>query len=298
MASAAARVASMPELMELIFKDTDSRTLLVSAQRVNKTWRDIIQNSHQVQRNMFFKPIAPESDEEIIEGRTINPLLAEVFPTFFKTMPKPGERRRGKRGGTSMLNTQADETSSGYDSKPFSFMDDPPVPRRSKRLVSSRSRREAFLRKGASWRNMLVQQPAAPHVGYIEVRGPMERMFYSDIIKNKTNGSGVTMGMLYDMVYRFMGQNNDRSRSCVYWRDEQADKTRGLYNSYNRGEYGILADYSDDVGIVVIRHAYPLEKGQNGDVRQVSSLDKTYRPAEMQLYNPKLVCLAAEDWFG
>ncbi|KAK6064202.1 f-box domain protein [Seiridium cupressi] len=298
MPSAAARVASTPELMELIFKETDIRTLLVSAQRVNKTWGDIIQNSHQVQRNMFFKPIAPESDEEIIEGRTINPLLAEVFPTFFKTMPKPGERR--KQGGTSELNTWADKTSSGYDSKPFSFMDDPPVPRRSKRLGASisRSRREAFLRKGASWRNMLVQQPAAPHVGYIEVRGPMQRMFYNDIIKNKTNGAGVTMGMLYDMVYRFVGQNKDRSTFCVYWRDAQKDKAREFYDNYNRGEYGILADYPDDVGIAVIRHAYPLEQGQNGDVGQVSSLDKTYRPAGMQLYNPKLVCLASEDWFG
>ncbi|KAH8196375.1 hypothetical protein TruAng_009458 [Truncatella angustata] len=295
--AAAERVALTPELMELIFLDTDLRTLLVSAQRVCKTWNGIIQSSRQIQCAMFFEPIAPSTDEEITQGRTINPLLADRFPSFFTTA-----RNTIKR--TADEEFLQENIKFNGENEPFTFMDDPPrgstSKRRGPKTVQPTTKRDAFLRTGSSWRRMLPQQPAAPNVGLIEVRGPCERSWYSDVIKPKPEAcSVVTMGMLYDMVYRFMGQKGDKSKFCVYWRNAKMDKSHDFSQWYGRcrEEYGILADWPDDIGIVVIRNA--CNNGDwNNSVQSMASLDAKYKPQEMVLYNPELLYKDGEDWFG
>lgn len=298
MSCAGERLALTPELMELVFVNTDFRTLLVSGQRVCKTWRDIIRESHEIQRAMFFEPVDPTADREAAQqSQTVNPLLAKIFPPFFKTAPKRGL-------GLLEYYTKVVSADYGHDQKPFAFMDYEPVRvrsgnGRSTRLVAPWSKREAFLRAGASWRRMLVQQPAAPNVGYIEVRGPGERVFYSDIIEPKPGAHGaVTMGMLYDIVYCFMGQKKDKSRFCVYWRDARAERSCVVDQWYDICEMQILSGYPEDVDIVVIRQASHPMKDESGPAQPVSSLLQKYRPVEMKAYNPELVCMGGEDWFG
>lgn len=146
---------------------------------------------------------------------------------------------------------------------------------------------------------MLVQQPALPSVGYVEIQGMYQRAFYSDIIRPKATAGGVvTMGMLYDVLYRGAGQKNDQSHYCVCWRYPERERSLRADSAYGISEYGIIEDYPDEVGIVLVRHAKPLERGQGDTLHSINSLEQEYRPADLELYNPKLVCMGAEDWFG
>jgi hypothetical protein len=71
-------VLSTPELLESILLRLDLRTLLTSAQLVNRQWRALVSHSPALQRALFLQPAAaaawaPEN----------NPLLAAAFPAFY-----------------------------------------------------------------------------------------------------------------------------------------------------------------------------------------------------------------------
>ncbi|KAL4954382.1 hypothetical protein BDW69DRAFT_163300, partial [Aspergillus filifer] len=59
--SAANRVLETPELLEMILVQTDMRTLLISAQRVCRTWKALIDHSPSLQRALFFTPVKDPS---------------------------------------------------------------------------------------------------------------------------------------------------------------------------------------------------------------------------------------------
>lgn len=117
------------ELLESILLHLDMRSLLTSAIRVSRQWRDVIQGSKYLQRALFF-----EYDEKLEGSHEVkfNPLLAELFPILFDfsgTPDKPG------------FNDLAIESL--------------PIGRR----------RVAFYRRDASWRRMHMRQPPVKHVG-------------------------------------------------------------------------------------------------------------------------------------
>lgn len=68
------------ELLESILLHIDEKTLLVSAQRVNKRWRDTVTSSPRLQKKLFLQP--DESDATARDPRH-NPLLAAAFPFCF-----------------------------------------------------------------------------------------------------------------------------------------------------------------------------------------------------------------------
>lgn len=119
---------TIPELLEPILLSLDMRTLLTSALRVCRQWRDLIQGSILLQRALYFEcEKKPEESYEV----EFNPLLVELFPILFDF---DGVTTRG-------FNDLAVEAL--------------PIGRR----------RVAFYRRNASWRRMHIRQPPVKHVG-------------------------------------------------------------------------------------------------------------------------------------
>ncbi|KAK3936401.1 hypothetical protein QBC46DRAFT_345621 [Diplogelasinospora grovesii] len=54
---ATSAVLFIPELLEAILLHIDMVTLLVSASRVSRHWRDVISKSSKLQEALFFKPV-------------------------------------------------------------------------------------------------------------------------------------------------------------------------------------------------------------------------------------------------
>ncbi|RYP62030.1 hypothetical protein DL771_009900 [Monosporascus sp. 5C6A] len=126
MATKASQVLNTPELLEAILLKLDIRTVISSAQLVNRQWHDLITKSPAIQQAIFFKPI------EAADGAPLrNALLTELFPPFF-----------------------------GDSNKRRSVID------AFKELAMAREERlAAFKREDASWRRMLVQQPPVRELG-------------------------------------------------------------------------------------------------------------------------------------
>jgi hypothetical protein len=133
--SALQHVFQIPGLLETILSNLDICTLLVSAQRVSKTWHTLISGSQQLQRALFFEP-DPHS------AKRHNPLLAAIFPFCFHHL------------------RLHDSQDLPFISK-CTYLPDlwcglfPPIDR-------FRAKREVFSRGDASWKRMLVHQPPIP----------------------------------------------------------------------------------------------------------------------------------------
>ncbi|KAI0025777.1 hypothetical protein F4780DRAFT_225815 [Xylariomycetidae sp. FL0641] len=131
---------NIPELLEAILLKLDIRTLLVSAQRVNRYWHGLVSESPDLQRALFFRP-------DHTATRSENPLLASTFRCCFPHLHQTSAdhlmlipRTVESLGGASMwLST----------------------------LYPIWQNREAFARRTASWRRMLVQQPPLNDIGSI-----------------------------------------------------------------------------------------------------------------------------------
>ncbi|KAI0107253.1 hypothetical protein GGR51DRAFT_559594 [Nemania sp. FL0031] len=117
------------ELLEQILLHLDMRTLLTAAQLVRRQWRDLITTSPTLQQALYFKPVAQASGP-----RTPNPLLAEVFPPWFRL--------------------DLDQRSPLVCRDNF----------RELRIGRTWLRR-AFMHPAATWRRMLVQQPPVLQLG-------------------------------------------------------------------------------------------------------------------------------------
>ncbi|KAF7594155.1 hypothetical protein BBP40_010004 [Aspergillus hancockii] len=124
--TAAQRVLFTPELLETILLDLDLRTLLTSAQRTCRAWINLIRDSIALQRALYFTLASESRSPE----KVLNPLLVDAFPAFFR-MPENEAAYRYQSNG--LLS----------DTRMFKHPETQP----------------SFLRKEASWRRMLVQQP-------------------------------------------------------------------------------------------------------------------------------------------
>ncbi|RYP56610.1 hypothetical protein DL771_011731 [Monosporascus sp. 5C6A] len=131
--SAKDRVLLTPELLENILCLTDVKTLLISAQRVSRTWHEVAQ-APCVQWALF---LAPDCRRSMFYR--YNPLLMEIFPLFFEHLylephqPLP------------LTATTTDTATLGSRDFPS--------------IEHILAKREAFARPDASWRRMLPRQP-------------------------------------------------------------------------------------------------------------------------------------------
>lgn len=123
-----------PEVLEMILLQTDMRTLLTSCQRVCRNWRNLITMSPSIQKALFFTSI---KDSEWGVGEKIpNSLLARMFPTIFPAQGNPED----------------------HD---FEFSDCT--------MTKDLASLDQFVRKEASWRRMLVQQPPIQELGLFHI---------------------------------------------------------------------------------------------------------------------------------
>lgn len=143
------------EILELILLQTNTRNLL-TAQRVCRLWRDVIQANRRLQEALFFRPSQP-----LAPGRKSvkNALVAErVWPYFLRTYLYPQNAH----------------------TKAMAHSD-----RRDHRRGDA-----AFLRPEASWRQMLLAQPPTNTFALVmcETRSSLSGHYLTDL-------SGVSLRM-------------------------------------------------------------------------------------------------------
>lgn len=136
--TATKKCLDIPEILEMILAQVDMRTLLTSARRVSRSWFNLISTSSSIQKALFFTPI--KDSEWGIKEKILNPLLTEAFPSLF-----PAKERRY-----------------GYC---FTICKLP--------MTKDASNMARFIRKDASWRKMLVQQPPISGIGLFPIYSAM-----------------------------------------------------------------------------------------------------------------------------
>ncbi|KAI1077730.1 hypothetical protein F5B20DRAFT_551152 [Whalleya microplaca] len=171
-----AQFLSTPELLEALFLQCDMRSLLTTIQRVCKQWHEIICGTPSIQRHLFLRP----AEGEIFLDAVQNPLLSEVFPPFFSAID--GTFTKGLYGREEI-----------------------------ERLTLAQHT-DAFLRWGATWRKMHVQQPPLRAMG---VSRPSD--YYAVIYEQPVN-----MGMLYDHILRLLISPQQLWR--IWWKKDFALK--------------------------------------------------------------------------
>jgi hypothetical protein len=163
--SAAQRAFLIPEILETILLNIPRRGLLVDAQRVNRSWRNTVKGSPALQRLLFFEQCPKH------EGREpeFSDLLNETFPPFFShNLDDDGHPKW----------TQESLSRTDWNSSP--------------------AKRDAYSRKEASWRQMLIVQPAITRINICKSWSSVTGM-------GKVEGrivvtDGLRMGTLYDLV--------------------------------------------------------------------------------------------------
>ncbi|RDW58582.1 F-box protein [Aspergillus mulundensis] len=135
-----------PELMVQILGELPQRDLLL-AQRVNRTWNELIANDKHLQEKLFFRPattcLQPESKPDI----DINPLLEEFFPPFFEHL-----QRTLAYGNINDRRVSVEFDDLGLEYNGIESL-------REQEWYKSETKRQAVLRVDASWRRMYPCNP-------------------------------------------------------------------------------------------------------------------------------------------
>jgi hypothetical protein len=163
---------STPEILHLILAELPMRCLLTIAQRVCRGWRDTINDSPTIQQQLFFRPI-PDTTKRNPKYQ-LNPVLQEAFPPWFEPQRFPLQN----------FNAAAARV---FDGLPVDL------------------HRDAFLRKGASWRHMLVQQPPALELGILDIYRRFDTLERTKKWAYFEDDGGLRMGPLYDLVQAWVG---------------------------------------------------------------------------------------------
>ncbi|TDZ39310.1 hypothetical protein CTRI78_v010607 [Colletotrichum trifolii] len=216
---------AIPELLESILAQLDITTLLVSASRVSKRWKALMDESPAVQQALFFSPIlcfgdARDEDQGHRTAseqpiRRINPLLARKFDKcFFDFGPTYAFHRRANSfyelSWSPRPTKIVQEIWGGWSQSRPEEMDD-------EKAALQKAYNESFTRKGASWRRMLVSQPPPPGLGYLRFDIsdiPAEgHLIKSAMIRPKSDSpfAGLRMGQLYDLVQNEVGHHGRHS---------------------------------------------------------------------------------------
>jgi hypothetical protein len=168
-----------PELLEDIFLRLDPTTLLTTCQRICKAWHAAIAGSPALQQRLFFEPLPvgafpspPLTWPVPLAGgygpymeqlaRFQNPLLKRFFgPLFFD-----GIERLNRADAFPRMPWARPLSARAFSHQPASTLArylEPAAVAAAK--AATARRREIFMRKNASWRRMLVTQPAVMMLG-------------------------------------------------------------------------------------------------------------------------------------
>lgn len=167
------------ELIEIILISVHDEQTLLLAQRVCRRWARCIQDSRVLQQALFFEPIQASLPKTTIPRR--NPLLAVKFPYWFP----------------DVWQTSRDTAFGAGDMQEF-------LDKHATRLHPS-----------ASWRRMLIQQPPAMSLGWVDRQENLTNQISLRRweISLKEYG-GLRMNMLYDLVVR----SSNEAAAFFYWR--------------------------------------------------------------------------------
>ncbi|KAF7330910.1 putative MFS transporter [Mycena venus] len=180
-------VLCMPELLELILARLPMRDLLVTAPLVSKAWQATTLTP-VLQRALFFQP-DPSPTEPVR-----NPLLAEMFPPFFTLEGQNPDRWPG--------------TASALMSMPWAKASD------------------AFRRKDASWRRMLVVQPTVRVLRITETSRGLRGIFERRAVLKLKDQFNLNMGLLYDLAVPLISRVP--SVFCIHWHNGLACQGKDL----------------------------------------------------------------------
>jgi hypothetical protein len=209
-----------PELFELVLAKLPMRCLLTTAQLVCRHWRDTISSAPALQQKLFFSPLPETTTRRAIFQ--LNPLLQEVFPLWFQSHCFP----------------HSDDIA-GH------VFDDLELARRP----------SAFLRKGASWRKMLVQQPPAPALGIVQ---PVLKSIVIELEKGWADfedEGGLRMGPLYDLVLSQGLGAEGYSFQFIWWRLPPSQILEPVNNQKTRD---VVNRMLEEVDVVLqIQRTYP-----------------------------------------
>jgi hypothetical protein len=208
------------EVLEAVLLELDTRTLLVSTQRVSKYWHALIEHSPRIQQALFFLPVRAGTDRSSSSEGCVpvtNPLLHEKSGRFFFDVDGDyGYIHRSDAFGklpwaTSILNPIYVDRRVGESYFPHWTAGSP----------QDQRARQAFTRHAASWRKMLVSQPPPPllaftwledHDGWEILMGVAKpRLHGARRAGLDCSGDGVRMGMLYDLIQQHVAHHERNS---------------------------------------------------------------------------------------
>ncbi|CZT51776.1 uncharacterized protein RSE6_12968 [Rhynchosporium secalis] len=136
--TAAQRVLSTPELLEIVLSHLSFHNLLVNASRINHAFNGVIQGSPLIQKRLFFSP-------------SFDQLLPQTCPALRYSSETRFVDRRSCKYDTDateqVKRIMRDEWPDVSGFKPYN------------RKTASDTRKEAVRRENASWRKMLLVQP-------------------------------------------------------------------------------------------------------------------------------------------
>ena len=161
------------ELLEAILESLPPKDVLLNAQRVSKYWNAAITASPTLQQTLFFLPKPSPNTSEW----QVNPFLPAPFWPWFVIWSRRAVLPQ-------------------YDRlEMFGW--------------NNRKGRLAFLRPNASWRRMLVVQPAPERLGIARVdMDEQDRdtayAGHLDFVEGAQHERGVRMGPLYDLTIQFL----------------------------------------------------------------------------------------------
>ena len=170
-------VLSDTKLLERILMELDMTTLLAAAQRVCRQWHAAVRDSLLIQQKLFLEPI----DDDIVE-RQYSPSARSILP--------------GAHAVANPLLSLLFPESKAFFGQPRTqswLADDMKLP-----LCPESLQREAFLRSGASWRRMHVQQPPARMLCVLEEEASCTNKSYC--LGKRAFLDGVRLGSLYDLA--------------------------------------------------------------------------------------------------
>ncbi|KAJ1331397.1 F-box protein 27 [Microdochium nivale] len=238
--SALDKVIATPELLEAVLLHLDLRTLLVHAQLVSRHFRHLIASSVSLQRALFFLAdgdggggtTTTTTATTVTPGRCcshssrrpavirLNPLLREPFCLWFPAADEPNrEERQPKNSPDDDQDLPPSPSSSSSAATAAAAAHHGITQFHRLRIWADRRVRAAVMRPEASWRRMLVQQPAPTRLGWLSWGldfSPAEVAVVPIVMRGCVPfSSGLTMGALYDLTQnRLEGFPRDHLSYC------------------------------------------------------------------------------------
>ncbi|KAL4899342.1 hypothetical protein BDW74DRAFT_183876 [Aspergillus multicolor] len=268
------KVFLLPELLEVVLTHLPQRDLLI-LQRVNQTWNSLITNNRTIQEKLFFKPTQPHAQSNKHFPITFNPLLQELFPSFY-----PDE-------GTLNFEDSCIGTSCEYLKNADTVLME-------QAWYEDESRRAAVLRPEASWRRMYASNPA-PELNRIGMwlggcccGGECVDATLAPAYEEESRVSGIKMGLFWDATFFVVDDNPAGFLSVTWWREaEDETQTRSQTQTQTEGE-GSKAPQTNEKYVIALW----VEIETSWDCYKC---DEAYRPTELKIVDDEALIVYSMD---